>query len=1033
LKTFYKKISWYGDISLLIVLAIGVLLAFMTFEYSEETAALRKRSFILIEKANTLMSGLKKTEIVHYEFLLTGDPGYLETSKKIQSTINYLMTDLYLTADNPAQISQLRKVILLVKNYFAWQEKAIKGFNNQSSRNALDVFKKNKVKELMDSIGDEMNRFIKIEKGVLEQSDARFQTSMHRLFITLVIISGLALLIAVAIGYLMYRGSHRRLETLAYKEAQRHLEIQREANRQLEQSNAALQAQEENLAVTLHSIGDAVLTTDAEGRVNNLNPPAELYTGWSLQEAKGRPIAEVFNIINQETRQTAIIPVMETLRQGIEKKLSNHTVLIARGGKEYVIAESCAPIHGHAGEVTGAVLVFRDMTDEYAAQQALNNSAERIRTLLNTIVDGILTVDDRDGKIETVNPAVERIFGYSAAEIIGQNLNLLIPGLKKNPVNIILKYYSKTDEEQTTETGREIMGKCKDGSFFPLNMAVSEMRLGKLCYFTCILRDITASKRTEFEQKMLEQRLSDQQLHTRALIESSVDALTTIDPLGIITDVNQEMELLTACSRDELIGTHFKDYFTDSNLADTAIKRVLNEKKLSDYELTARARNGGEKVVSYNASTFYDRDGKLLGIFAAAREVTERKRFEQKLYEKNIELEAAKTAAEKANLAKSDFLSRMSHELRTPLNAILGFAQLLEQGPPPPTETQLLKLKEILKAGWYLLELINEILELSVIESGKMWLSQERLLIIEVMHECQALIETEAQNRGIQVLYEVDGSLFAIADRTRLKQVLINLLSNAIKYNREQGKVEVKCNVISPERIRISIKDTGEGLPSERLGQLFQPFNRLGQETGTKEGTGIGLVVTKQLIELMGGSIGAESTVGVGSEFWIELIRDVSPQSAYEKNDNIAVAPSFKDASLCTLLLVEDNPANLLLVEILISERPNIRLLQAKNGALALELARAHHPDLILMDINLPGISGLETLKILREDPVTAHIPVAAISANARFRDIDKGMKAGFFRYLTKPIKREELMITLDDALKFADAVSVNSKKGENI
>jgi PAS domain S-box-containing protein len=1036
LKTFYRKISWCRDITLLIVLGVGVLLAFLTFKHSEEAAALRKHSFILLEKANSLLSGLEKAETARRGYLLTGDASYLEPGLKVRSTIKDYLDELYrLTADNPAQRSHLDALTPLVEANLALLNQSIELFNKQSSKGTIEVFQGGEGKKLMDSIRDEISQFINIERDLLAQRDARFQTNMQRLFITLTVISGLGLLIVVLMGYLMYRVSQRQLDALAHQEAQRHLEIQREANKQLAQSNADLQAKQEKLAVTLKSIGDAVLTTDAEGRVTNLNPLAERYTGWPLQEAMGRPVADVINIINQETRQPASIPVMETLKQGIVKGLANHTVLIARDGKEYAIANSCAPIRDLAGQVIGAVLVFRDVTEEHASQQALNNSAARIQTLLNTIVDGILTVDGRHGNVQTVNPAVERMFGYSASEITGQNISLLMPELKYNPGKGSLGFYSATDEERTADTGREVVGKRKDGSNFPIDMAVSEMQLGSQHYFTCILRDITVRKRIETEQALLEQRLSALQLHTRSLIESNIDALATIDPLGIISDVNQQMEILTGCSRDELIGTSFKNYFTDPKLAETTIEKVLSEKKLIDYELTVRSRNGGEKVVSYNVATFYDRDGNLLGLFAAARDITERKRFEQKLHEKNIELEAAKTAAEKANLAKSDFLSRMSHELRTPLNAILGFAQLLEAGSPPPTEIQIVRLKEILKAGWYLLELINEILDLAVIESGKVSLSQEPLSMSEVMHECQTMIEPQAQHRGIQITFhEFESPLFAIADRTRLKQVLINLLSNAIKYNREHGKVEVKYNVVSPERIRISIKDTGEGLPPEMLGQLFQPFNRLGQENGTQEGAGIGLVVTKQLIELMGGSIGVESTVEVGSEFWIELIRDISAQSAHEKTGVLALAPPFQtDASLRTLLYVEDNPANLLLVEHLISDHPNIRLLPAINGKLGIELARAHHPDMILMDINLPGISGVEALKILQEDPATAHIPVAALSANAMLRDIEKGMKAGFFRYLTKPIKLEELMHALDEALKFAEARLVNSNKTGNI
>jgi signal transduction histidine kinase/ActR/RegA family two-component response regulator len=386
------------------------------------------------------------------------------------------------------------------------------------------------------------------------------------------------------------------------------------------------------------------------------------------------------------------------------------------------------------------------------------------------------------------------------------------------------------------------------------------------------------------------------------------------------------------------------------------------------------------------------------------------------------QLESAKVVAEKANLAKSEFLSSMSHELRTPLNAILGFAQLLETGSPPPTPTQTERLHQITKAGWYLLELINQILDLAVIESGKLSLSREAVSLINVLRESQAMIESQAQQHDIHINFlPFDHTWFANADQTRVKQVLVNLLSNAIKYNREHGTVEVACTA-SPERLRISIKDSGAGLPPEKLAQLFQPFNRLGQETGAEEGTGIGLVVTKQLVELMGGTIGVESTVGVGSEFWFELIRDVPPQLAAGNAMPTAFSPQAQgNAARRTLLYVEDNPANLLLVEQIIENVPHLRMLSARDGNHGIALARTQLPDVILMDINLPGIGGFQALKILREDPVTAHIPVLAISANAMPRDIQKGLEAGFFRYLTKPIKINEFMEALNLALELAE------------
>ena len=311
----------------------------------------------------------------------------------------------------------------------------------------------------------------------------------------------------------------------------------------------------------------------------------------------------------------------------------------------------------------------------------------------------------------------------------------------------------------------------------------------------------------------------------------------------------------------------------------------------------------------------HDERGFLRGYAKLTRDLTEHKRMDQILQANTVELQRAKNAAEKASQAKSEFLSSMSHELRTPLNAILGFAQLLEAGTPPPTPSQLKRLNEILKAGWHLLELINEILDLSLIEAGKLLLTQEPIDLTAVIAECQAMVETQAQQYNIRMTFPAfDVPLPVQADRTRLKQVLLNLLSNAIKYNRIDGTVDVTCTQQGPDCLRISVRDTGEGLSAEDLAQLFQPFNRLGRESAAVEGTGIGLVLTKRLVELMGGRIGAESTVGVGSEFWIELHTALG-ELPQDPEQSIAFATQLNgNDPMRTLLYIEDNPANLMLV-----------------------------------------------------------------------------------------------------------------------
>ena len=393
--------------------------------------------------------------------------------------------------------------------------------------------------------------------------------------------------------------------------------------------------------------------------------------------------------------------------------------------------------------------------------------------------------------------------------------------------------------------------------------------------------------------------------------------------------------------------------------------------------------------------------------------------LEERVHERTLQLEAingelamAMEEAKSANQAKSAFLSSMSHELRTPLNAILGFAQILTSDKLPSTLAQKKEFaSHILKSGRHLLTLINEILDLAKIESGAVALSMEPVDLGEILQECQTMTAPLAGNRGIRLLFPTECNINVAADRTRLKQILLNLLSNAIKYNREGGAVVVDCSMQAPDMARLSVQDTGMGLKAEQIAQLFQPFNRLGQETGAEEGTGIGLVVTTRLVELMGGVIGVSSSQGVGSMFWIELRAAEPLRLLPDAGQAIADAmpvDSPAQARPTTLLYVEDNPANLKLVQEIISFRPDLQLVAAPDGHLGIELARAHQPDIILMDINLPGVNGIDALKLLKADPRTSHIPVIALTANAMPRDVEKGIAAGFFRYLIKPINIDE-------------------------
>jgi PAS domain S-box-containing protein len=681
-------------------------------------------------------------------------------------------------------------------------------------------------------------------------------------------------------------------------------------------------------------------------------------------------------------------------------------------------------------KATQARLLSAPLLKAGALQDAIFNSAN---------FSSIVT--DVDGVIQVFNVGAQRMLGYGPEDVV----NKMTPAGMSDEKELAARAALLSSEFGTViRPGFDALA-CKasrgiedlyeltyiraDGTSFPALVSVTALRgaEGEVIGFLLIGTDNTVRKQVEAEQALLDQRLRDQHFYTRSLLESNIDPLITTDPCGMISDVNHQMELLTGCTRDELIGASFESCFTEPRRAKEAIARVLREGKVTNYELTALARDGTKTVVSFNATTFHDRERNLKGVFAAARDITERKQFEDALQETNVALQLAREAAEKANRAKSEFLSSMSHELRTPLNAVLGFAQLMASEVPPPTPRQQRSIDQILKGGWYLLRLINEILDLSTIEAGKVTMSQESMSINDVLQDCKGMIEPQASRRGIAMTFPApDNVHYVHADRTRIKQVMINLLSNAIKYNGADGTVVVACagSGGGKGRVRISVTDTGAGLSADQLAQLFQPFNRLGQHDSVEEGTGIGLVVTKQLVELMGGRIGVESEVGTGTVFWVEFAASTPPVLALDDIDDVALERrqgAARDADdLQTLLYVEDNPANLTLVEQLIARRGDLKLITAIDGLLGIELARAYLPDVILMDINLPGISGYGALKCLRDEFTTAHIPVMALSANAVPRDIEKGLEAGFFRYLTKPIRVHEFMQALDVALLHA-------------
>jgi PAS domain S-box-containing protein len=1040
LKTTRQLWMWLAAAVLLF--AAGISYTAWSYRQIAETSDQRRASRSVIDLADNLISAMKDAETGQRGYLLTGNQAYLEPYLAVRDGMAAQMAALRertTLAQGTATLDRIEPLIKAKMNELA----QLIELRRTGDQNALRLqLEGGEGKRLMNEIRFGMGNYLALQRQAMSQHDAEFDDSMRRLLGLMVGFGAMMLLFFGAFAYLMAHRSKQHVKDLVHLETQHLLAAQGDTNRQLAQTNRRLQDGEQKLAVTLNSIGDAVIATDEKARVTLINPVAEMLTGWTPTQAIGQPVEVVFRIVNKETREPATIPVAQTLAHGTVQGLANHTVLIARDGREFDVADSCAPIRDTVGVIMGAVLVFRNVTEEYAAQAALRDSASLVQTILNTVVDGIVTIHAHGGIIETVNPAIELMFGYTAADLGGKPLSLLIPELDQEQHNVSLAYYGASAEARAIGVGREVMGRHKSGRAFPLEIAVSEMSLGGQRYFTGLLRDIST-------RKQVEEALRKAGALQNAIFNSANFSSIATDAKGVIQIFNVGAERMLGYTAAEVMNQRTPADISDpleiiarAQVLSLELETHINpgfealvfkaSRGIEDiYELTYIRKDGSRFPAVVSVTALRDEQNAIIGYLLIGTDNTarkaveaERERLGQVLRDKNVELESARALADKANQAKSEFLSAMSHELRSPLNAILGFAQLIESGVPLPTPSQKASIDQILRAGWYLLELINEVLDLALIESGRLSLSCEPVSLPEVLQDCQTLMIPLAVKKEIHLHFpQLVVPCFVGADRTRLKQVVINLLSNAIKYNRDGGRVDITCSVRPQQRLRISVQATGEGLTSEQIDHLYQPFNRLGKEDSVEEGTGIGLVVSKRLVDQMGGAMGVVSVVGAGSLFWVELALVAAPElyGPLTEPTGLRPASAADGARVRTLLYVEDNRANMELVEQLIARRPDMRLFGAEDAMRGIALAREHQPEVILLDINLPGISGLQALKILHEDPATKHIPVLALSANAMPRDIEKGLAAGFFRYLTKPIRVTEFMEALDTGLALAE------------
>jgi len=662
--------------------------------------------------------------------------------------------------------------------------------------------------------------------------------------------------------------------------------------------------------------------------------------------------------------------------------------------------------------------------------------------IFNSAYFSSIATDER-GVIQIFNVGAERMLGYTAVDVV----NRITPADISDPQELIARAATLSTELDTPITPGfealvfkasrgiediyELTYIRKDGSRFPAMVSVTALRdvAGeRIIGYLLIGTDNTARKEVEAAQALLDQQLADQQFYTRSLIESNIDALMTTDPEGTITDVNQQMVELTGRDRGDLIGAPCRNFFTRPDVADAAIARVLSEHKVTDYELTVRAQDGHETVVSYNAATFHDRDHNVRGVFAAARDATDRKRIERTLQEKNIELEHA-------SRMKSEFLATMSHELRTPLNAVIGFSEALKDGlMGEMTENQQEHIGDIFTSGQHLLSLINDILDLSKVEAGMMALELETADLEHLLSNALSIVREKAAARHITLKLDLGTDLGALQlDTRKTKQIVYNLLSNAVKFSDTSAVVTLSARRVPrssvgviegpwpmhgfvladnefEEFLEIAVRDSGMGISMLDMPKLFQAFSQIDSSLARKfEGTGLGLAMVRQMAELHGGTVAVGSESGAGACFaaWLPL-RTPAEAEHLERPDVTPQQPAAATRER-TALVIEDDPMAADLLRLLL-QAEGFTVLLATSAEAALRIAPEQALSLITLDVQLPGMDGWEFLAAIREHPVLAHVPVVVISGTAAS---NMALSGGAAAILQKPVSHVDLKASL--------------------
>ena len=747
---------------------------------------------------------------------------------------------------------------------------------------------------------------------------------------------------------------------------------------------------------------DAMVVTDEAGVIGFVNMQAESLFGYTRHELVGQPleilVPERFRARHVGHRQSfTAAPNVRPMGSGLE--------LYGRrkDGSEFLIEISLSPLETSEGLLISTAI--RDITGRKRAEQ-------KFRALLESAPDAMVIVD-RSGAILIVNAQTETLFGHPREELLGQPVEVLIPRRFRAQHHAHRNGYFQQLRARAMGSDLELLGLRRDGSEFPIEISLSPLETEDGVLVSAAIRDVSDRKRTEMAARLASDRL--------------LSAIESIHGLLALYDAEDRLVLCNSASR-ELFGRGLSGPLTGlsyTEILDGCLASGLflpGEETLESLRRRCLAYHknpvGVLELKTRDGQTLRATDRRTLegGTVSTIWDITDDVQHE-------AELRTARALAEAASTAKSEFLASMSHELRTPLNSILGFTQLLQRDKKSPlNDRQRDKVEHVIRGGEHLLRLIDDILDLSRIEAGRITVSIEPVSLAEALNEVKSTLDPMASRAGVTLAVAPvpDSAREVLGDRTRVVQIFINFGSNSIKYGRAGGSATFSVEKIDHGFVRILLRDDGLGIPADKQDKIFQPFHRAGQETGPIQGTGIGLAITKRLAELMDGHVGFESTAGAGSTFWIDL-----PSSEEFRATHVdaaapvpVVSPALSgEGQRYTIVYIEDNPSNIAFMQELVSELDRVNLLTVPTAEVGIELVRDRHPDVVIMDINLPGMSGYDATRKLKEWPETKDIPVIALTAAAMTGDRRRYADAGFHRYLTKPVNVQELIETLEALL----------------